>query len=141
MPTTTQQSFSPIHPTITTPQNKNTAFPRTTIQSTVKPSLASNYSKMDYQTFRPITKWRQKKQTKQKKEKVFSDHNYKFFAKNNITKPPCKSNQSQSQAHNYDQKYNNKFPTQFFSTINNELHWIIAKVSRFFFSIKIETNE
>ena len=71
MPTTTQQSFSPIHPTITTPQNKNTAFPRTTIQSTVKPSLASNYSKMDYQTFRPITKWRQKKQTKHKKEKVF----------------------------------------------------------------------
>ena len=31
----TQQSFSPIHPTLIPPQNKITAFPQTTIQSTV----------------------------------------------------------------------------------------------------------
>ena len=32
-----KKNISPIHPTITTPQIKNTAFPQTTIQSTVKP--------------------------------------------------------------------------------------------------------
>ena len=39
MPLTTQRSISAIHPTITTPQNKNTAFPPTTIQSTVNQFL------------------------------------------------------------------------------------------------------
>ena len=47
MPTTTQQSISPNHPTITTPQNKKTAFPQTTIQPTVKPSVAPKYSQAE----------------------------------------------------------------------------------------------
>ena len=42
MPTTTQQSISPIPPTLTTPKSKNTIFPQTTIQSTVKPSVIPN---------------------------------------------------------------------------------------------------
>ena len=59
IPTTTQQSIYPIYPTLTTPYKKNTPFPPTTIQSTVKPSVVPNYSRMDYQTYRPITKSRQ----------------------------------------------------------------------------------
>ena len=39
MLTTTQQSISPIHPTLTFPKIKNTVFPQTTIQSTVKTSV------------------------------------------------------------------------------------------------------
>ena len=48
MPATTQQSFSPIHPTLTTPKNNCTAFPQTNIQSTVKPSVIPKYSQTDY---------------------------------------------------------------------------------------------
>ena len=40
MPTTAQQSISPIHPTLTTPKDKNTVFPQTTLQSTVKHSVS-----------------------------------------------------------------------------------------------------
>ena len=44
MPTTTQQNISLIHPTLTTPHNKKkTKFPQTSIQSTVKPSVAPKY--------------------------------------------------------------------------------------------------
>ena len=39
MPTTTQQSNSRIHPTLTTIHYKNTPFTQTTIQSTVKQSV------------------------------------------------------------------------------------------------------
>ena len=59
MPTTTKRSISPIHPTIRTPQNKNTTFPQTTLQSTVKPSATPKYSQIDYQTFMPATASRQ----------------------------------------------------------------------------------
>ena len=48
MPATTQQNISPIHPTLTTPRNKNTAFPQTTLQSTVKSSVIPKYSQMDF---------------------------------------------------------------------------------------------
>ena len=51
MPTTTQQSNSPIHPTHTTPQKKITAFPHTNIQPIAKPSVSLKNSQMDYQTF------------------------------------------------------------------------------------------
>ena len=54
--TTTQQSISPIHPNLTTPRNTNTSLAQVTLQSTVKPSVAPNYSHMDYQTYRPMTK-------------------------------------------------------------------------------------
>ena len=48
IPTTTRQSSSPIHPALTTPHNKNTPFPRTTQQSTVKPSVGPKNSHLDY---------------------------------------------------------------------------------------------
>ena len=38
--TTAQQSFSPIHPNLTTPRNTNTSLTQVTLQSTVKPSVA-----------------------------------------------------------------------------------------------------
>ena len=41
MPKTTQHSFSPIHPVLTTPHDKNTPIPQTTIQSRVKSSATS----------------------------------------------------------------------------------------------------
>ena len=59
MPTTIQERNSPIHPTLTTPHNKNTIFPQRTIQFPVKPSVAPKFSQMDYQTFGPVTKSRQ----------------------------------------------------------------------------------
>ena len=64
MPTRTQESISPIHPTLTTPHNKNTTFPQRTIQSPVKPSVAPKFSQMDYQTFGPVTKSRQSNKQK-----------------------------------------------------------------------------
>ena len=40
LPTTTQQSISPIHPTVNTTHNKNiNSFSPTTLQRTVKPSV------------------------------------------------------------------------------------------------------
>ena len=53
--TTTQQSISPIHPNLTTPRNTNTLLTQVTLQPTVKPSVAPNYSHIDYQTYRPMT--------------------------------------------------------------------------------------
>ena len=50
IPTTTQQNISPIHPTLTTPQNRNTLFQQTTLASIVKPSVVPKYYHMDYQT-------------------------------------------------------------------------------------------
>ena len=55
MPTTIQQSILSIHSTLTTLQNKNTAFSQTTIQSKVKPSVTPKHSQIDYQTFKPAT--------------------------------------------------------------------------------------
>ena len=65
LPRTTQQSISPFHPALTSPNNKNkTLFIQTTLQSTVKTSVNAKYWQMHYQTHRPIIKWRQS--TKQK---------------------------------------------------------------------------
>ena len=58
IPTSTQESISPIHPTITKPINKNNQT-QTTLQSTVKPSVVPNFTQMEYQTCRVITKTRQ----------------------------------------------------------------------------------
>ena len=50
-PTTTQQNFSPIHPTIITPHNKNnTSFPQTTLEPTLKPLVVRKHLQTDYQT-------------------------------------------------------------------------------------------
>ena len=88
MPTTTQQIISPIHPTLTTPKNKNTATPQTTIQSTVKPSVNPKYSQMAYQTFRPVTTSRQTNKQKMSNRNNISDHNYNFFQKSKNNKTP-----------------------------------------------------
>ena len=45
---TTQQSISPIRPNLTTPKHTNTSQPQVTLQSTVKPSVAPQFSHMDY---------------------------------------------------------------------------------------------
>ena len=88
MPTTTQQSISPIHHTLTTPRNKNAAFPQTTLQSTVKPAVIPKFSEMDNQTIRQVTASRQTTKQKTSNRNNFSDHNYIFFAKSKATKPP-----------------------------------------------------
>ena len=82
MPTTTQQSISPIHPTLKSSKNKHTAFPQTTIQSTVKPSIIPKYSKMDYQTSKPVTTSRPANKPKTSDRNYFSDQTYSFFFKN-----------------------------------------------------------
>ena len=82
IPTTTQQQqIFPIHPTLTTPKNKNAAFPETTIQPTVKSSVIPKSSQMDYQTIRPVTTPRQTNKQKTSNRNNFSDHNYNFFPK------------------------------------------------------------
>ena len=100
MSTTTQQSISPVHPTLTTPKNKNTVFPQTTIQTTVKPSVFPKYSQMDYQTFRPITTSRKTNKQKTSNKNNLSDHNYNFFQKSEATKPLNTNSQIQSQSQN-----------------------------------------
>ena len=90
MPTTTQQSFSPIHPTLITPRNKNAAFLQTTMQSTVKTFVIPKHSQMDYQTFEPVTTSRQTNKQKTSNRNNFSDHNYNFFCKNPKQQNPLK---------------------------------------------------
>ena len=113
MPATTQQSISPIHPTLTTPRNKNTAFPQTTLQSTVKSSVIPKYSQMDYQTVKPVKTSRQTNKQKTSNRNNFSDDKYKLFAKSKTTKSPYMNSQSQSQAQNYSQNV----PQQAFHTV------------------------
>ena len=72
MPTTIQQNILSIHPTLTTPQNKNAAFSQTTIQSKVKPSVTPKHSQIDYQTFKPATTSRQTNKRKTSKKKKIS---------------------------------------------------------------------
>ena len=76
MPTTTQQSIFPIHLTLTTPKkNKNTAFPQTTLQSTLKPSIIPKNSQMDYQKLKSVTLSRQLIKQKKSNRNSFSGHN------------------------------------------------------------------
>ena len=83
--TTTQQSISPIHPNHTTPKNANTTLPQVTLQSTFKPSVATNYSHMDYQTFRPMTK--QPKLPKTFTRSNFAERNYNYVNPPRTTQP------------------------------------------------------
>ena len=131
-PTTTQQSTSPIWPTITTPQNKNTSVPQTTIQSTVKPSVTPKYSQINYQTIRSPTTSRQANRQNTNKKPIFQIINTTFVQTvtwQNLILKAAKINHRHKTAIN---KYHNKFLTQFFSTINNELQPIVAKISHFF---------
>ena len=75
---TTQQSISPIHPTQTTSYSKSIPFPKTTIQSTVKPSFVPKYSQMDYQTFRSIDKSRQSNKQRYQNRNNLANHTYNF---------------------------------------------------------------
>ena len=85
---TTQQSISPIHPSLTTPKNTNISLTQVTLQSTVKPSVAPKYSHMDYQTYRPMTK--PSKTRKTFTRNPFAEHNYNYVyqSKTNQTPPP-----------------------------------------------------
>ena len=88
--TTTQQSISPIHPSLTTPKNNNATLPQATMQSTVKPSVAPKYSQMDYRTFRPMTK--PSKPRKTFKRSNFVEHNYNYAHSSKANYPPRKNN-------------------------------------------------
>ena len=87
--TTTQQSFSPIHPNLTTPRNTNTSLTQVSLQSTVKPSVAPKYSHMDYQTYKPMTipSTTRKPFTRN----TFAEHNYNYAHQPRTNQPPRKN--------------------------------------------------
>ena len=64
--TEAHQSISTIQTNFTAPKLKNRTLQQTIIQSTVKPSVAQQYSQMDYQLFQPVTKNKTIIQTTQK---------------------------------------------------------------------------
>ena len=109
---TTQQSISPIHPNLTKPKPKNPTLPQVTWQSTVKPSVAPEYSHMDYQTYRPITKPTHKQITFTRSN--FAEHNYNYVNPSKTTHPPLihRQNYLFSQKSNFPMTSNkfNKFP-------------------------------
>ena len=85
--TEAQRSISPIQPNFTTSKLKNPTLQQTVIQSTVKPSVAQNYSQLDYSTFRTVTKPSYKKQTLHRNN--FDNNNYVNVPK---TTKPSKTN-------------------------------------------------
>ena len=108
--TTTQQSISPIHPNLATPQPKNQIIPQVTLQSTVKPSVDPKYSHMDYQTFRTMTKPTHRQRTFTRSN--FAEHNYNYVHSSKITHPP----RIQKQNHLFSQKSN--FPMTSTDSVN-----------------------
>ena len=90
--TTTQQSILPIHPNLTTPRPKNPTLQQVTSQFTVKPSVASKYSHMDYQTYRPTTK--PLKTRKLFTRSNFAEHNYNYVNPSQTAHPPRRSTQN-----------------------------------------------
>ena len=82
--TTAQQSISPIHSNRTTPRPKNPILPQLTLQSTVKPSVAQQYSHMDYQTFRPRRKPSHKQRNSYRNN--FAEHNYNYVNRSKTQK-------------------------------------------------------
>ena len=83
--TTTQQSISTIHINLTTPRPKNPTLPQVTLQSTVKTSVVPNYSQMDCQTFRSMTKPTQKQRTFTRNN--FAENIYNYVNRPQTTKP------------------------------------------------------
>ena len=79
--TEAQLSISPIQLNFTTPKLKNPTLQQTIIQSTVKPSVAQKYSRMDYQTIRLLTKPSYKQHRNN-----FAEHNYIYFSGPKTTK-------------------------------------------------------
>ena len=90
--TTTQQSFSPIHPNLTTPRNTNTSLTQVTLHSTVKPSVAPKCSHMDYQTYRPMTI--PSKTRKMFTRNTLAENNYNYAHKPRTNQPPRKNTQN-----------------------------------------------
>ena len=86
-PTTTQQTITPfiLHLQL---QNKITAFPQTTIKSTVKLSGIPKNSQMDYQTLKPVTTPGQTNKQKISNRNNFSNHNYNFLKNPRQQNPP-----------------------------------------------------
>ena len=70
---TTQQNISLIHPNFITPRTINPILQQVTLQSTVKPSVAPQYSHMDYRTHIPMTQPSQKRKTFTRNS--FAEHN------------------------------------------------------------------
>ena len=105
VPTTTQQSISPIHPNLTTPSPKNPTLPQVTLQSTVKPSVVPKYSQMGYQTFRSMTKPTQKQRTFTRNK--FAEQNYSYVNRPKTTKP----SRANTQNHLFPQRQNFQQPT------------------------------
>ena len=105
--TTTQQSISPIHPKLTTPRNTNTSLAQVTLQSTVKPSVASKYSHMDYQTYRPMTV--PSKLRKTFTRNTFAEHKYNYAHSSKTNYPPRKNNNHVC-SHYWDNPMTTKLP-------------------------------
>ena len=82
--TTAQHSNTPIHPNLTTPKTKNPTLSQTTIQSTVKYSVAQKYSQIDYQTIRLRTKPSYKQRTSHRNN--FAEHNYNYVNRSKTPK-------------------------------------------------------
>ena len=113
--TTTQQRIFPVQPTLTTPRNRNTALPQTSMQSTVKPYVSSKYSQMDYQTFRAVRTSKQTYKQKTSQRKIFSNQSYKFFANSKTTKT------LNMNCLNYSQSKNQNVPQQTSQSVSSVL--------------------
>ena len=98
--TTTQQSISPIRPTLTTSRNTNSSLAQVTLHSTVKPSVAPKYSQMDYQTYRPMTVPSKTRRTFTRN--TFAEHNYNYAHSSKTNYPPRKNNNNQIRSQYWD---------------------------------------
>ena len=88
-PTTTQQSISPIHPTLTTYKNQKNSISTNENKIYSKPSVSPKDSQMDYQVFRPATTSGQTNKQKGQIETIFQIIITIFFCKKkqNVKKP------------------------------------------------------
>ena len=111
--TTTQQSISPIHPNLTTPQNNKLPTQQITLQSTVKPSatLAPKYSHMDYQTYRPMTRPPRPQRTFTRNN--FAEHNYNYTHPPRTNYSPRKPNNNNVYSRNWERPITSNNPTKF----------------------------
>ena len=133
---TTQQSISPIHPNLTTPRNINISLTQVTLQATVKPSVAPQYSHMDYQTNRPMTK--PSKTRKTFTRNTFAEHNYNYAHQPKTNQSPPKKNTQK--LNHLCSHYWNLPKTSINSVIFQIIHTlqrIIVKITHFFKRIKI----
>ena len=90
IPRTTPHSYSPIHPALTTPDNKNTPFRQTKLKFTVKPRVVPKCCHKDYQTKRPITRPRQINKQKHINKNNFANQNHDFLVNKNLSRPKAK---------------------------------------------------